>query len=56
MVGKTEAGREGFDRGGDGWLCIVHQAEVGVFLKFACLFYEPMDVGNLISGSSLCLF
>ena len=25
---------------------------VDVFLKFSCFFYEPMDVGNLISGSS----
>ena len=23
-----------------------------VFLKFSCFFYDPMDVGNLISGSS----
>ena len=22
------------------------------FLKFSCFFYDPMDVGNLISGSS----
>ena len=22
-----------------------------VFLKFACFFYDPVDVGNLISGS-----
>ena len=26
--------------------------EVGVFLKFSCFFYDPTDVGNLISGSS----
>ena len=26
--------------------------EVIVFLKFPCTFYDPMDVGNLISGSS----
>ena len=26
--------------------------EVDVFLKFSCFFYGPMDVGNLISGSS----
>ena len=23
-----------------------------LFLKFACFFYDPTDVGNLISGSS----
>ena len=26
--------------------------EVDVFLKLSCFFYDPMDVGNLISGSS----
>ena len=26
--------------------------EVIVFLEFPCVFYDPMDVGNLISGSS----
>ena len=31
---------------------IVNKAEVHVFLKFSCFFYDPMDVGNLISGSS----
>ena len=31
---------------------IVDEAEVDVFLKFSCCFYDPMDVGNLISGSS----
>ena len=25
---------------------------VDVFLGFSCFFYDPMDVGNLISGSS----
>ena len=30
---------------------IVNEAEVGVFLKFCCFFYDPTDVGNLISGS-----
>jgi len=29
---------------------IVNEAEVDVFLEFSCFFYEPMDVGNLISG------
>ena len=31
---------------------IVNEAEVGVFLEFSCFFYDPMDAGNLISGSS----
>ena len=29
---------------------IVNEADV--FLEFSCFFYDPMDVGNLISGSS----
>ena len=32
--------------------CKVNEAEVGVFLPFSCFFYDPEDVGNLISGSS----
>ena len=31
---------------------IVNEAEVDAFLEFSCFFYDPMDVGNLISGSS----
>ena len=31
---------------------VANEAEVDVFLEFSCLFYDPMDVGNLISGSS----
>ena len=31
---------------------IVNKAEVYVFLELSCFFYDPMDVGNLISGSS----
>ena len=31
---------------------IVNKAEVHVFLEFSCFFYDPTDVGNLISGSS----
>ena len=31
---------------------IVNKAEVDVFLELSCFFNEPMDVGNLISGSS----
>ena len=30
---------------------IVNEAEVDVFLEFSCFFCDPMDVGNLISGS-----
>ena len=30
---------------------IVSEAEVCVFLEFPCLFYDPVDIGNLISGS-----
>ena len=32
---------------------IVNEAEVDVFLELSCFFYDPMDVGNLISGSSV---
>ena len=31
---------------------IINEAEVDVFLEFSCFFYDPIDVGNLISGSS----
>ena len=31
---------------------IVNKAEIDVFLKLSCFFYDPADVGNLISGSS----
>ena len=31
---------------------IVNKAETDVFLKLSCLFDDPTDVGNLISGSS----
>ena len=31
---------------------IVNKAEVDVFLELSCYFYDPEDVGNLISGSS----
>ena len=33
-------------------LSVVNEAEVDVFLEFSCLFGDPMDVGNLISGPS----
>ena len=32
---------------------VVNEAEVDSFLKFSCFFYDPLDVGNLISGSSV---
>ena len=31
---------------------IVNKAEIDIFLEFSCFFDDPMDVGNLISGSS----
>ena len=31
---------------------VVNKAEVDVFLELSCFFYDLMDVGNLISGSS----
>ena len=31
---------------------IVSETELDVFLQFPCFYYDPMDVGNLISGSS----
>ena len=34
---------------------IVNKAEIDVFLKLSCFFHDPVDVGNLISGSSAFL-
>ena len=31
---------------------IVNEAEVDVFLEFPCFLYDPVDAGDLISGSS----
>ena len=31
---------------------VISEAEVDVFLEFSCFFYDPVDVGNLISDSS----
>ena len=31
---------------------VVNEAEVDVFIKLHHFFYDPMDIGNLISGSS----
>ena len=33
-------------------LDVVNKAEVDVFLELSCFSYDPMGVGNLISGSS----
>ena len=33
-------------------LGLVNKAEVDVFLELSCFFHDPMDVDNLISGSS----
>ena len=30
---------------------LVNKTEVDVFLEVSCFFYDPTDVGNLISGS-----
>ena len=30
---------------------IVNKVEIDVFLELSCFFNDPMDVGNLISGS-----
>ena len=34
---------------------IVKKAEIDVFLELSCFFNDPVDVGNLISGSSAFL-
>ena len=31
---------------------IVNKAEIDVFLELSCFFDDPVDVGNLLSGSS----
>ena len=33
-------------------ISIVNEAEIDVFPEFSCFFYDPTDVGSLISGSS----
>ena len=30
----------------------INEEDVGIFLEFSCLFYDPVDFGNLISDSS----
>ena len=34
---------------------VVNEAKVDVFLEFSCFFYDPTDIGNLVSGSSVFL-
>ena len=34
---------------------IINKAEVNILLEFSCFFFDPTDVGNLISGSSAFL-
>ena len=34
-------------------LNVANETEVDGFLKFSCLFHDPVDFGNLISGSSV---
>ena len=31
---------------------LVNKAEINIFLELSCFFDDPVDVGNLISGSS----
>ena len=31
---------------------VVNKAEVDVLMEFSCFFFDPMNVGNLLSGSS----
>ena len=31
---------------------VVNKAEIDVFLELSCFFYDPMNAGNLITGSS----
>ena len=31
---------------------VVNEAEIDVFLELSCFFDDPVDVGNLISGTS----
>ena len=35
---------------------IVNKAEIEVFLELSCFFNDPVNVGNLISGSSAFFF
>ena len=33
-------------------VAVINRAEVDIFLELFCFFYDPADVGNLISASS----
>ena len=33
-------------------ISVINEAEVEIFLECSCFFYDPADVGNLISGLS----
>ena len=35
-----------------GFFGVVNEAEIDGFLELSCFFDDPVDVGNLISGSS----
>ena len=39
----------------DKGLSIGNEAEIDVFQEFPCFLYDPVNVGNLISGSSFFL-
>ena len=32
---------------------VVNEVEVDVFLEFSCFFYVPVNIGNLVFGSSV---
>ena len=34
-------------------ISVVNEVDINVFLEFSCFFHDPMDAGNLISGSSV---
>ena len=34
---------------------VVNEVEIDVFLKFPCFLYDPVNVGNLVSGSPVFL-
>ena len=34
---------------------VVNEEKADIFLEFFCFFYDPVDAGNLISGSSSSL-
>ena len=34
-------------------LSVVNETEIDILLEFPCFLYDPVDIGNLISGSSV---